>query len=261
MADVDLRLIPEYDGGAGTSVTEWLEKVELVCKLRGVSDGLHEVIPLRLTGGAFAVFQQLPEGDKDNVEKIKAALRAAFAHDPFVAYERFVNRKLSPAESADVYLADLRRLSSLFGGIGDTGLACAFVAGLPVHIRQILRAGCRVELLSLDQLLSRARAVLADHDGDNVSPGAAMMAKRLSSPAQDKQRVRPTRNHQNSGERRCYLCQELNHLAKDCLMRKQQAEGRGTMQCFRCGGPHPIKFCPGNWSGEGSAPVCSPNSQ
>ena len=80
------------------------KKVELACKLRGVTEELHEVIPLRLTGGAFAVFQQLPEGDKDDVEKINAALMAAFAHDPFVAYERFVNRKLLPSESANVYL-------------------------------------------------------------------------------------------------------------------------------------------------------------
>ena len=47
MAYLDLRLIPEYDGEAGSSVMEWLEKVELICKLRGVSDGLHEIIPLK----------------------------------------------------------------------------------------------------------------------------------------------------------------------------------------------------------------------
>lgn len=258
---MDLRLIPEYDGGTETSVTEWLEKAELVCKLRGVTEELHEVIPLRLTGGAFAVFQQLPEGDKKNVAKIKAALKAAFAHDPFVAYDRFINRKLLPFESADVYLAELRRHSSLFGGISDTGLGCAFVAGLPEDVRQILRAGCRVESLSLDQLLARVRAVLADHGGVTCGPGAAMVAKRLPSPVKDKQKVRSTRNHQNTGERRCYVCQELNHLAKDCLVRKQQAEGRGPMKCFRCGGPHPVKFCPGNWSGEGSAPVFSPSGQ
>ena len=220
---MDIRLIPEYDGGTETSVTEWLEKAELVCKLRGVTEELPEVIPLRLTGGAFAVFQQLPEGDKKNVAKIKAALKAAFAYDdPFEAYDRFINRKLLPSESADVYLAELRRLSSLFGGIGDTCLGCAFVAGLPEDVRQILRAGCRVESLSLDQLLARVRAVLADHGGVTCGPGAAMVAKRLPSPVKDKQKVRSTRNHQNMGEGRCYVCQELNHLAKDCLVRNSK---------------------------------------
>ena len=83
MADIDLRLIPEFDGNALTSVTEWLDKLELVCHLRGIGE-LHEVIPLRLTGGAFAVYQQMPEEVKD--QKIKAALRADVAADPFMAY-------------------------------------------------------------------------------------------------------------------------------------------------------------------------------
>ena len=219
------------------------------------------MIPLRLTGGAFAVFQQMPESDKKNVEKIKAALKAAFAHDPFVAYDRFVGRKLLPSESADVYLAELRRLSSLFGGISDTGLACAFVAGLPEDVRQILRAGCRVESLNLDQLLARVRAVLADHCGATVGAGAAMVAQRLPLPAKNMQEVRPVHRPQNMSERRCYLCQGLNHLAKDCLTKKQQPDGRRPMKCYRCSGPHPVRFCPENWSGEGSAPVFSPSSQ
>ncbi|KFD59597.1 hypothetical protein M514_28223 [Trichuris suis] len=52
---LDLRLIPEYDGTARQSIAEWLEKVELVCKLRGI-DNIADVIPLRLTDGAFAVY-------------------------------------------------------------------------------------------------------------------------------------------------------------------------------------------------------------
>ena len=62
----DLRLIPEYDGTDKQSVVEWLKKLELVCKLREVSD-VAGVIPLRLTAGAFAVYQQLPEGDRKKV--------------------------------------------------------------------------------------------------------------------------------------------------------------------------------------------------
>ncbi|KFD63353.1 hypothetical protein M514_24440 [Trichuris suis] len=57
---LDLRLIPEYDGTARQSIAEWLEKVELVCKLRGI-DNIADVIPLRLTDGAFAVYLQLAD--------------------------------------------------------------------------------------------------------------------------------------------------------------------------------------------------------
>ena len=52
---VDLKLIPEFDGTGKQSVAEWIEKVELICKLRNVSD-VASVIPLRLSGGAFAVY-------------------------------------------------------------------------------------------------------------------------------------------------------------------------------------------------------------
>ena len=56
-----LKLIPEYSGEG--NVSEWLEKVDLVCELRDVKD-VATVVPLRLTGSAFAVYQQLPKDKK-----------------------------------------------------------------------------------------------------------------------------------------------------------------------------------------------------
>ena len=53
---MELRLIPEFSGDATRNVVEWLEKAELVCNLRGIAH-LESAIPLRLTGGAFAVYQ------------------------------------------------------------------------------------------------------------------------------------------------------------------------------------------------------------
>ena len=66
------------------------------------------VLPLRLTGGAFAVYQQLTEEDKRDSGKIKLALRTAFAVDSFTAYELFVSQRLQPGETVDVLLAELR---------------------------------------------------------------------------------------------------------------------------------------------------------
>ena len=63
-----LRLITEFSGDATQNVVEWL-----VCNLRGMAH-LESVIPLRLTGGTFAVYQQLPDADKLNVGKITKAL-------------------------------------------------------------------------------------------------------------------------------------------------------------------------------------------
>ena len=167
--EFDIRLVPEYSGDG--KVSEWLDKVALICQLRGVED-LTAVIPLRLCGDAFAVYQQLSEAEKRDEGKIRTALLTAFADDAFAAYSKFVGRKLGVNESVDVFMADLRRLSALFGGMSDQGLACAFVAGLPETAPQVLRAGCRVESLQLSQLLARARAVLAD--ADDVGAAAAV---------------------------------------------------------------------------------------
>ena len=47
----DARLIPEFDGT--TDVVEWVTRAEMLCELRGAA--FESVLPLRLTGGAFAV--------------------------------------------------------------------------------------------------------------------------------------------------------------------------------------------------------------
>lgn len=52
----NLRMIPLFDGAG--SVVEWTEKMELVCRLCKMKR-LEHVIPLRLTGGVFAVYQKL----------------------------------------------------------------------------------------------------------------------------------------------------------------------------------------------------------
>ena len=71
---MELRLITKFSGDSIQNVVEWLEKVELVCNLRGIAH-LESVIPLRRTGGAFAVYQQLPDEDKRDSVNITKALR------------------------------------------------------------------------------------------------------------------------------------------------------------------------------------------
>uniref|UniRef100_A0A5S6Q5R6 CCHC-type domain-containing protein n=1 Tax=Trichuris muris TaxID=70415 RepID=A0A5S6Q5R6_TRIMR len=200
---LDLRLIPEYDGSAKQSISEWLEKVELVCKLRGV-DGIASVIPLRLTGGAFAVYLQLANEDRKSFKKVREVLLAAFAVDPFVAYEQFVTRRLGVNEQPDVFLAELRRLASLFGGVSEKALACAFVAGLPESVRQLLRAGSRMEDLGLIQILSRARAVIVD-EGPLGLKDTCLGAKEFR-----------VESRAVASRGRCFSCGGLNHFARNC---------------------------------------------
>lgn len=247
---MELRLIPEYNGE--TSPEEWIQKAELVCSLRGIAR-LEKVIPLRLTGGAFAVYQQMPDEDKPDAAKIKEALRRAFGIDKFVAYEQFVSRRLRTGESVEVYLADLKRLASSFGGMPNEALSCAFVAGLPESVRQTLRAGARMEEMDLHQIVARAGAVIVDDATSVCAAGTAKVGRPL---------------------RVCYECGQPNHIARNCLQRRSarptQPNLRGTgergtdrtadRRCYRCGDfGHTASTCQGNDGGkEHSAPVSFP---
>ncbi|KAF0303839.1 hypothetical protein FJT64_024259 [Amphibalanus amphitrite] len=158
-ARLDVRLIDAYDGT--TDVVEWYSQAELLCEYRGAS--LAQVLPMRLKGGAFAVWSQLPAEERCCVESVRDALFAAFAMDDYAAHAAFTARTLEPGESVDVYLASLRRYAALFGGVSERQLAAAFVNGLPPSIGDTVRAGARAEKLTLASTLARARAVLGNN--------------------------------------------------------------------------------------------------
>ena len=151
------RLIPEFDGS--TDVAEWFTRAEVLCSHRGAS--LVSILPGRLTGGAFPVWLQLSESERQSKTNVRDALYDAFGMDQLTAYDAYVKRRLQPGESADVYLADLRRLATLCGGVPESWMTCAFIAGLPGSVRTTIRAGTRAEALSLDSIVKRARAVLS----------------------------------------------------------------------------------------------------
>ena len=216
-------------------MVEWLDKVDLVCELRKITD-VATVIPLRLTGSAFAVYQQMPKDKKSKLSEIKQELVAAFASNIFVAYEQFIGRKLKLGESPDVFLANLRSLAERFGGVPNKVLLCAFVNGLPEGARQALRAGASLEDMKLETALKRARAVIMD-EGTGVTCGVVTV-----SGAQSEERVEdtacvamatpgPRPRAEGRGKRGCYKCGGPNHFARHCRMSKKDER---DIKCFKC---------------------------
>ena len=172
MDKLDIRIIPEFSGDSDSGcVVRWFECLELVAKLRKIESEIVTIIPLRLAGDAYDVYAQIPDEDKKSVEKVKESLTKAFSIDSFSAYDKFVNRKLKPNESVDAFLADLKRISSIFGGTSDKILICAFVAGLPENVRLSLRSSSKIEGLDIKDILGRARIILSD-SADDFGAGA-----------------------------------------------------------------------------------------
>uniref|UniRef100_A0A5S6QA85 CCHC-type domain-containing protein n=1 Tax=Trichuris muris TaxID=70415 RepID=A0A5S6QA85_TRIMR len=200
---LDLRLIPEYDGSGKQAITGWIKQVELLCKLRGIVD-TASVIPLRLRGGALAVFLQLPDEEKRSSVRLTKALLTAFAADPYDAYEEFITRKLSADEAPDVFLTVLRRLASCFGGVSEKALACAFLSGLPENLRRLLKAGARMNNLSLDQIVGRVRAIIKDERPIGV--------QEVCLGARDSK----VRSQTEGSARRCFACGGLDHFVRNC---------------------------------------------
>ena len=115
----DPKLIPLFDGtNAGQSVVEWVEKAELLCQLSGVKN-IECVVPMHLSGGAYAVYQQLSEEKRADFACIKDVLYTAFALSPVMAYKQFAACRLSPGETVDVFLAELHKLATQFGGMTE----------------------------------------------------------------------------------------------------------------------------------------------
>lgn len=230
----DLKLIPEFDGS--DSVLNWVEKVELHCYLSGVKN-IERVIPLRLTGGAFAVYQQLSAEEKCDYESIKAALYKAFATDPATAWEQFEARTIHLGETVDVYLAELKKLTVLFGGLPERALAYKFLSGLPAGAKQLLRATSNMASLPLSDLVDRARTIMKDDSAVREPVVAAAQAP----PSGDGPSQRPN----SRGEIVCYRCNERGHMARNCRRRST------TTRCYRCNKTgHMVRDCAGNGDGD-----------
>ena len=214
----DSRLIPEFDGDkAGADIVEWFTRAEVLCQHHGVDLAL--VLPARLTGGAFAVWLQMPEDRRRSAEAVRDALYSAFAMDQLAAYDAYSSRRLQPGESADVYLADLRRLATLYGGVPDRALACAFIAGLPDTVRSTIRAGTRAEALDLASILARARAVLSD---ERTPVAAAVARGEVGGVNRHTSADRPM----NRQPPRCWNCGRMGHISRRCPNARETASVR-----------------------------------
>lgn len=196
---------------------------------------------MRVTGDAEAVVDRLSNEDQLNIDKVCGALVRAFGADSYSSYDKLVLRNLAEGESVDVFLADIEKLAFGCGISGELPLKCAFVRGLPESVRHVLRANSKLDDLSLEQILDRARVILTDNHR-STHTGSVMCAVSSS----------PSPLHH---QLRCFNCDEIGHLARQCVKVKQ------PIMFYNCGERgHIAAKChkAENEHGEGtSAPVSS----
>ena len=207
--------------------------MELHCLLSGVKS-IEHVIPRRLSGGVFTVYQHLSAEEKQNYERIKAALYKAFAIDPATVWEQFEARTLHPGETVDVYLAEL---TVLFGGLPERALAYKFLVGIPTRAKQLLRVSSSIASLSLNDLVDRARTVMKD----NSELRDLVIAVAQSTPSDD----RPSQGPSLRGGVVCYRCDGQGHIVWNCRRRLT------AVRCYWCNETgHMARDCAGNGAGD-----------
>ena len=226
-----LQLIPEFERATSDEpIAEWLEWVEMICEL-SVEGRVKRIFPLKLTCGALIVYRQLTKEQRADIEEIKCSLTTMFTVCVFVAFDQYMMWWFHNEETVDKFLAALKRLALQDGEmLPKKWIACAFVVGLPQHVRQQLRASVWMNTMTLYQLRSSGRAILVENH--NPADPIVTAVQHLHTDA-----VEQTAD-QNGGNLVCYPC--TNHLGNGCI------QGRATrtnnwvrclcqrLWCFRC---------------------------
>jgi len=226
---VKLSDVLEPFNGEG-DIVEWLKKINLVVKLQKLGDSAA-IIPLLLKGNAFAVYDQMLDGDKADAGKIEQALIGSFSLSRFSAYKEFTGRRFSGNEAVDVFVSDLRRLAKLAKMEDEEIVVNAFIVGFDSDISCQLRQFHQKRGVTFNDIIEQSRILVTERN-EIVS----CVAKKLD-PAQ----CQNWRNDEKNEIRRsqppiCYRCGAKGHISRFCRQpdKNNGAGGGGKIVCFSC---------------------------
>ena len=208
---VTTDMVKPFDGSG--DVVAWLTKVKLVAKLQKVSD-VACFLPLFLEGDALAMYLELSEDNRKNIDDIEAKLMEAFSDGQFVAHAKLIRMRWT-GEAVDVYANEIRRLASLskFTGAGlEQVVKLTFVNGFPDNISASLQQMSNIDTATMSDIIARARMLTARMGGSAEVCSVSVA-------------------HRREG-------------VDSVQIRRANPQPKRTFgPCYRCGGPHIMRFC------------------
>ena len=228
------KIVPIYNGSGDALV--WLDRLKVMCEINNVvsDNDILNVLVSRLDGRAYIVFTQLTRKRRAILANVEKALMGGFGIDQWQAHQRFEARVLRPGEGVDAFLADLRSLAGLVGGVSNRWLVCKFLRGLPESVAGPLRleANGRIGLeeaqiqarTAIRQIEEKARNGLALKQEEGSL--CAAVASGGSRPGPNKGAV-GGQSRVDKKTLKCYQCNQVGHVRAKCPDTK-------TLKCYQC---------------------------
>ena len=106
--------LPElFTGEDGKDFGQWVKRFEIAAAAdSSVADKLHILLPSRLSGSAFTVWESLPPSEQKDFQSMKKKLSAVFGRSDYLAsFQTCINaRPRKPEEPIAVYAAAITTL-------------------------------------------------------------------------------------------------------------------------------------------------------
>ena len=252
--------------------TIWLREYDACADANGWNaEAKIKKLPAFLRGEAASHFYTLDEESRESYADATKALKEAMCPPACkeVYYAEFEARLLKPGEDPRLYKWELEQILSkaepeIAAGAKTALLTRQFMKGLPKSIRiKLLENDPTPDLNKMVSFVQRYRAiqeyaderneahvagVASEKNGEGMASLVALVsdiAERQKSLEEKLSKSKPE-STRSSGNKKCFVCKKMGHIAKDCWYnnQRQSQTTNSTNRCHECQGyGHYAKDC------------------